>query len=400
MPTADAAFDYGLLSPATAGGDAVVSDGAVLQALVDAEVGYLRALVAVGIAPASAADALEAAGVASTPADLAVRARAGGNPVIPLIADLRAAVSPEAAHWIHRGATSQDILDTALILTAHRARAQALTDLDHSVASLAALAEQHRSTVAAARTLTQHSTPTTFGLRFATWLTALLDARDALAAVTLPAQLGGASGTLASLVEIAEPARAAAVAAAFAQHLGLAAPPAPWHVTRSTITRLGDALVGVTDVFGLVGTNVATLSRTEIGELSESSPGGSSTMPQKQNPVASVMLRSVSLRAPGLASTLHVAAASVVDERPDGAWHAEWPTLRELLRLVVGGAATLVELTGGLTVDTAAVATDLALTGDGILAERVALGGSAGTPAEYVGLSDAFIDAAIARARS
>lgn len=398
MPTDDAAFDYGLLSPATAGSDAVVSDSAVLQALVDVEIGYLRALVTAGIAPASAAEALDGPGIAA--AELALRARSGGNPVIPLVADLRAAVSPDAAPWIHRGATSQDILDTALILTAHRARAQALTALDHAAASLAVLANAHRSTVAAARTLTQHSTPTTYGLRFATWLTALLDARDALTAVSLPAQLGGASGTLASLVEIADATRAAAMPMAFAAQLGLAPPPAPWHITRATITRLGDALVGVTDVFGLIGGNIATLSRTEIAELSDAAPGSSSTMPQKQNPVGSVLLRSLSLRAPGLASTLHVAAATSVDERPDGAWHAEWPTLRELLRLVVGGAARLEELTAGLTVNTAAVASNLALTGDDILAERVALSGTSGTPADYVGLSDLFIDAAIERLRS
>ena len=399
-------FDSGLLSPGTVGADLAVSDTAVLRALVDAEVGYLRALAEVGIAPESAAEALAGVGVVSELGDLAQRATDGGNPVIPLIADLRSAVSavdPASVDWIHRGATSQDIVDTAVMLVAHRARTEVLGLLDQSIQSLAGLAEQHRNTLAAARTLTQHSTPTTWGLRFANWLTSLLDARETLAAIPLQAQLGGASGTLASLVEIAGPEVAGSVPAAFARSLGLSAPSAPWHISRSSVTRLGDALVGVTDVYGTIASNVATLTRTEIAEVAEPTSTGrgtSSAMPQKRNPVYSVLLRSLSLRAPALASTLHVAAASFVDERPDGAWHAEWPALRELLRITLGGAALLEGLTAGLTVDVDRAAKNLALTGDDILAERKKLSGSSGKPADYVGLSDAFIDTAIARVRS
>ncbi len=381
-------FDAGLLSPATAGSDGIVSDTAVLQALVDAESAYLRALVAVGIAPVA---------VELTTPDLAsilLRARNGGNPVIPLIAELRTQATPDVAAWIHRGATSQDILDTALMLTAQRARGLILDRLEASIASLATLSETHRGTVAAARTLTQHAVPTTYGLRFATWLTTLLDARDALAAVSLPVQLGGAGGTLASLVELGGLEKAVEMPAAFAREVGLEHS-APWHVSRAPVTRLGDALVGLTDAFGTIGANVATLSRTEIAELSEPSPGGSSTMPQKQNPVLSVLLRSVSLRAPGLASTLHVAAASFVDERPDGAWHAEWPTLRELLRLAVGGGARLAELLTGLTVNLDSVARNEKI--DDLRAEQRSFGGSEGT---YTGLSDHFIDLAIERAHA
>lgn len=396
MPTPEPAFDLGLLSPGTAGADEAVSDSAVLAALVDVEVAYLRALASVGAAPRSAAEALAAAGIPSTASDLARRARDGGNPVIPLIADLRAA-APDAAGWIHRGATSQDILDTALMLTAHRARRLVLERVGAAASSLAALALEHRGTRAAARTLTQHSTPTTYGLRFAVWLTSLLDARDALAALRLPAQLGGASGTLASLVEIAGVETAMAMPAAFADELSLDAPPSPWHVSRAPITRLGDALAGLTDVFGTIGANVATLSRTEIAELSEPGGhdrGGSSAMPQKSNPVYSVLLRSVSLRAPGLAGTLHTAAAAFVDERPDGAWHAEWPVLRELLRLALGGSIQLAELVAGLTVDTERAARNESL--DDLRAEQRSLGGSGG---DYTGLSDRLIDLAVARAR-
>ena len=379
--------DYGLLSPATVGADDEVSDDAVLQALVDAESAYLRALVSVGVAPV--AETLEASDLEG----IALTARDGGNPVIPLIAELRKTASPDASAWIHRGATSQDMLDTALMLTAHRARLTILQRLDASAAALATLADQHRGTVAAARTLTQHAVPTTYGLRFATWLTSLLDARDDLAALTLPAQLGGAAGTLASLVELAGD-RATGIPAAFAREVGLAESH-PWHVSRAPVTRLGDALTRVTDVFGTIGANVATLSRTEIGELAEPVGGGSSTMPQKRNPVLSVLLRSVSLRSPGLASTLHVAAASFVDERPDGAWHAEWPTLRELLRLGLGGSALLQELVEGLSVDVDRAAANETL--DDLRAEQRSLGGSGDN---YTGLSDHFIDAAIERARA
>lgn len=379
--------DYGLLSPATVGADDAVSDDAVLQALVDTEAAYLRALVAAGVAPV--AEALNA----PDPEAIALEAREGGNPVIPLVAALRASAGADAASRIHRGATSQDILDTALMLTAQRARRIILERLDSSATALAALADQHRGTTAAARTLTQHAVPTTYGLRFATWLTSLLDARDDLAALTLPAQLGGAAGTLAALVELAGD-RAPGIPAAFAREVGLAESH-PWHVSRAPVTRLGDALTRVTDVLGTIGVNVATLSRTEIGELAEPTGGGSSTMPQKRNPVLSVLLRSVSLRAPGLASTLHVAAASFVDERPDGAWHAEWPTLRELLRLALGGSALLAELTEGLTVDVERAAANEQL--DDLRAEQRSFGGSGGS---YTGLSDHFIDAAIERARA
>ena len=397
MPSASP-YDDGLLSPGTAGSDGIVSDVAVLDALCVAELGYLRALVAVGLAPQSAAEALEAGlyddgAPRASASDLALAARDGGNPVIPLIAELKR-LSPDAAAWVHRGATSQDILDTALMLLARRARELTLARLEESVTALASLADAHRGTVAAARTLTQHAVPTTYGLRFGTWLTALLDARDALAAVPLPVQLGGAAGTLASLVELGGLEKAIALPAAFAEELRLDVPASPWHTNRAPVLALGGALAGLTDVYGMIGANVATLSRTEIGELVGTSRGGSSSMPQKQNPVSGILLRSLSLRAPGLVSTLHLAAASFVDERPDGAWHAEWPTLRELLRLAVGGASLLIDALD-VTVDLERVAHNEQL--DDLRAEQRSLGGSGG---QYTGLSDHLIDLALERARA
>ncbi|MFT4124451.1 MAG: lyase family protein, partial [Microbacteriaceae bacterium] len=164
---------------------------------------------------------------------------------------------------------------------------------------------------------------------------------------------------------------ARALPAALAAELGLAAPTAPWHTVRWPVTELGDALVQAIDALGVLAADVATLARTELGELAEASGGGSSAMPQKSNPVAAVLIRSAALRAPQLAATLHLAAASAVDERPDGAWHAEWPSLRELLRLALGASAHAASLVAGLRVDDAAVARNLRLGGASILAERL-----------------------------
>lgn len=380
-------FDVGLLSPVTVVSDADTADAVVLAALVAAEVALTRAWARVGVAPAAASEAVSSALGWANPATagelpvvdglsasaLAAAARAGGNPVIPLVGMLKERVPVEARSWVHRGATSQDILDTALMIVARRVAVRIDADLAALELFLARFAAEHRDLVAAARTLGQHAVPTTLGLRAATWLRGVARARGRLAEATaaLAAQLGGAAGTLASFVEIGGTAAALGLPEAFAAELGLAAPDAPWHTTRWPVTELGDALVQTTDALGVIAADVATLSRTEVGELAEGVGGGSSAMPQKQNPVASVLIRSAALRAPHLAATLHTAAALAVDERPDGAWHAEWPALRELVRLARGAAATAVELVDGLRVDTDAVARNLALTDGLIVAERL-----------------------------
>jgi len=369
--------DVGLLSPVTAGRDALVSDAAYLRALVQAEIALVKALGSVGLAPPATMDAvLTAIGKAEIdPAVLALEAVGDGNPVIPLVKRLRALVAdvPGGAAWVHHGATSQDIVDTAIAILAQQAIQRIGQQLDRVVAALADRAERYRDLPAAGRTLTQHAVPTTVGARFADWLVQVADARQGLAGAVLPAQLGGAGGTLAALVEEFGAARTAKVAVAYAAAAKLPLAETPYHVRRDGITRLGDALVRVLDALGRIGTEIATLSRTEIGEIAEPTGGTSSAMPQKQNPVRSVLLRSAALRGPGLASTLHLAAALTVDERPDGAWHAEWPTLRELLRLGLGVSAIAAELAEGLAVDEAAVARNLAAGGGTILAERVML---------------------------
>ena len=384
MSTDGPAVDLGLLSPVTVGFDSSVTDAAVLDALVTAEVGLVRARGALGLSPADDVDRVSRTfgwtgagepcrGHAIDASALAAASVAGGNPVIPLVGLLKDAVGAGAE--MHRGATSQDILDTALMFVAARAAREVSTSLSEAAAALSEFATAHRDQVAAARTLTQHAVPTTVGLRAANWLRGVQRAIERVdaAARALPAQLGGAGGTLASFVELFGADAAAELPAAFAAELNLAAPEAPWHTTRWPVTELGDALVQAIDAVGVIATDVATLGRTEIGELSEGVGGGSSAMPQKQNPAASVLIRSAALRAPQLGATLHLAAALAGDERPDGAWHAEWPTLRELLRLALGATGTAARLVAGLRVDADAVARNLAATHGLIVAERLAL---------------------------
>lgn len=382
-PDAGEGQDAGLLTPVSAGPDVLVGDRAILDALVQTELGLVRALAGMGHVPGAALAVIERA-LASAPLDvrdIAVRARGGGNPVIPLLADLRSAIAgvdPSAAVWLHRGVTSQDTLDTALALVGRRAAERILTDLGRIAAALARDAERYRRTPAVARTLGQHSVPTTFGLRVAGWLSGVLVARRGLrqAAEALPVQLGGASGTLASFVELYGEHDAAALPGRLAGELALAAPRIPWHTARAPFTALADALVTVTDALGVIAADVVLLSRTEIGEVAEpASPGRgvSSAMPQKHNPVLSVLMRSAAMRAPSLAADLHRAAAGAVDERPDGAWHSEWPSLRELLRAGLGAADCAAELTAGLRADPSRMGRNLRSTGPMVVSERVML---------------------------
>ncbi|TDN91257.1 alpha/beta fold hydrolase [Microbacterium sp. BK668] len=371
-------LDVGLLTPVAVGNDDAVTDAAFLTALVHAEVALVRAYEAVGTAPRGTGDALQAALNEAAPIDaaaLAAASVAGGNPVIPLVAQLRERVPADVRAWVHRGATSQDVLDTALAFVARDASDLVSGSLRETVRALEPFARAHRDDVAAARTLTQHAVPTTVGLRAANWLRGVRRAEERVDAATraLPAQLGGAAGTLASFVAVAGAEAAGRLPGAYAEALRLATPESPWHTTRWPITELGDALVQAIDAVGVVAADVATLSRTEIGELREGSGGGSSAMPQKRNPAASVLIRSAAMRAPQLGASLHLAAALAVDERPDGAWHAEWPTLRELLRLALGATAQAATLVRGLRVDADAVARNLAETGGLILAERLSI---------------------------
>ncbi|MFF9350545.1 3-carboxy-cis,cis-muconate cycloisomerase [Streptomyces sp. NPDC014734] len=379
--------DSGLLAPGWAGTptETATGDGALLQAMLDAEAALTRAQVVCGLAPATAGRAVTAAADASRfdTRDLALRARAAGNPVAPLVVDLVAAVAPDARPYVHRGAGSQDILDTAAMLVAARALAPVLDDLTRAADAVARLAVAHRNTPMAGRTLTQHAVPTTFGLKAAGWRVLILDARDRLSAVreSLPVQLGGAAGTLAAFDALARvdggrtPAEdhgpGLPLVQAFANELGLAEPLLPWHSLRTPIADLAGALAFTAGALGKPAADVLTLSRTEIGEVTEGRGGGSSTMPHKADPVRSTLIAAAARRAPGLAATLYGSLAAG-DERPAGAWHAEWEPLRELLRLVGGAAHGVAELADGLRVVPYAIRENLQLTDGLIVSERLA----------------------------
>ncbi|WP_328698452.1 3-carboxy-cis,cis-muconate cycloisomerase [Streptomyces sp. NBC_00342] len=356
--------DTGLLTPGWAGSpvEAASADRAFLQAMLDAEAALTRAL---GAPPTVRARIEEAARADRfDPRDLGLRAREGGNPVIPLLADLRAAVGEEAAAWVHRGATSQDILDTSLMLVARRARAHILADLDATAASLARIATEHRATPMPGRTLTQHAVPTTFGLKAAGWRHLVLDARDRLASLALPAQLGGAAGTLAAL------GGRTGLLTAYAAETGLDEPLLPWHVLRTPLAELGAALALTGGALGKIAADVLVLSRTEIGEVTEGAGGTSSAMPHKANPVRATLIAAAARRLPQTAAVL-LSCLAAEDERPAGAWHAEWQTLREALRLAGGAARDAAELTAGLTVQEHRMRANLDLTEGLIVSERL-----------------------------
>ncbi|MFH8799079.1 3-carboxy-cis,cis-muconate cycloisomerase [Streptomyces sp. NPDC017936] len=366
--------ESGLLSPGWTGSPAAsaTGDGAFLRALLDAEAALTRAQEALGLAPRGAGAAVTAAAAGDFDADrLAERARAGGNPVIPLVADLTEAVGPEYGPYVHRGATSQDIMDTATMLVAVRTLDLVLADLGRTQGALARLAAEHRDTPMPGRTLTQHAVPTAFGLKAAGWRSLVLDARDRVTAVRdgLPAQLGGAAGTLAAFTAYGA-GDALALPAAYARELGLREPALPWHTLRTPIADLAACLAFTAGALGKVATDVLTLARTEIAEVAEGSGGGSSAMPHKANPVRSTLIAAAARRAPQLAATLYGSLAAE-DERPAGAWHAEWEPLRDLLRLTGGAARDAAELTGGLRVHPDAMRAHLDLTHGLIVSERL-----------------------------
>ena len=257
---------------------------------------------------------------------------AGGNPVIPLVAALRAA-HPDVA--VHEGLTSQDVVDTAVMVMLRDAVAIVWERLGAAQGAVRRLDESHGRVPMMGRTLTQPAQPITFGHKLGTWNAGLVESAAELASLTYPVQVGGPVGTTSD------------GRAALAARLDLADAPS-WHTNRRAITRVGDALVATTDACGRIARDVLELSRT--GELTESTGGGSSSMPHKHNPVLSVLVRRAALTTPMLAATLHLAAADQVDERADGAWHAEWDTLRLLVRRTAVAASQTAELLDGLQV--------------------------------------------------
>lgn len=397
-----------LLRPGDHRAGALFTADDVLDAMVEVEAAWSSALAGARIAPdgarVPASELRELLGDAER-TRIAVDAEAGGNPVIGLVATLRAGLGDStAATWLHRGLTSQDVLDTAMMLCAARAFAAIAEQLGAQATSLVELCDAHRHTPMVGRTLTQYAVPVPFGLKVAGWLSGVLDAVETVGAMRFSAQFGGAAGTFAAAVELAgsldDPAAAALDAAAHAgADLGLDAA-VPWHTVRTAVTRCGDAAVRCTDAWGHLANDVLTLSRPEIGELSEGVGGGSSTMPHKANPVLSALIRRTALSAPPMAASLHLAAADSCDERSAGAWHSEWPTLRDLLRSTAATAGQVTDLLHGLRVHTDRMTANLAAAGDDVRAEQRAMAALAGHPpaAEYLGTATEFIDMVLHRA--
>ncbi|GAA1458142.1 lyase family protein [Williamsia maris] len=399
----------------------LVSASSFLQSMVAVERAWLAAMVTAGVAPPEADDDLADLVGADDVDRIAVDAEGGGNPAIPTVALLRSRLADrhaEAARWLHRGLTSQDVVDTALVLCLRAAVVAVEHEIREQVTVLADLADRHVDTVMVGRTLTQHAVPLTFGVKVSGWLDGVLDAATLLSAARerLPVQIGGAVGINSAATELLAVTGArtgartgvADVVADVADRLGLVARRS-WHTTRSPLTSLADALVGYSDVLGHVAADVATLSRPEIGEVAEgqvSGRGGSSTMPNKNNPVLAVLIRRAALAAPHLGATVHIAAATAVDERPDGAWHVEWDTHRTLARRSVVAASQATELLGGLQIDVDRMSETLTGALPGVLAERSAMRTLTNSPdveadpSHYLGAASTIVGDVVSRART
>ncbi|MGC5617045.1 lyase family protein [Georgenia sp. Z1491] len=353
-------FDDGLFGP-SAEPDEPTPDELLLGACVRVEVELLGALHDAGLVDAGADGPPDARLRAAlerdwpAPGDLAGRMRAGGNLAIPLVADLLDAAPEDLRAWVHLGATSQDVVDTAQALLLKEALRRVAADLAGGATAAAELAVRHAATARVGRTLGQAAVPTTFGLTCAGWAVGLDRAARAarVAAEDLALSLAGAAGTAG-----VHGASWEAVATALGRRLDLPVPDAPWHTERSRVRAAAAALAGASAAAAKVGTDVAALAVTEVGELTEGGAGGSSAMPHKRNPVRSALLRAAGMRAPGLLSTVF-AAALAENERATGAWHAEWQPLADLVRLGRGSAERVTELLDRLDVDEVSMSENL-----------------------------------------
>ena len=365
MTAFDALFVPAGLRTATSG-------GSWLRAMLDVERALAEAGAAAGIVPAASAEAIGAA--CGDPdafgwEELLQQGHAVGNPVEPLVRALRARVGDEHERFVHLGATSQDVLDSAAMLVAREALGHVRGHVDAAAEACAALAREHRDTPMAARTLLQQAVPTTFGLVAATWLVALLDARRRLVELErtgLAVQLGGAAGTLAALGDAGP-----RVTEELARELDLAVPTIPWHTNRVRVAELGAALATLAGVCGKVGLDVILLSQTEVAEVREGTAGGSSAMPQKRNPARATLARACARLAQAHAAVLQ-GSLEQEHQRAAGAWQAEWEALGGALAYAGGAAAAASESVDGLEVDAARMRANLDAGGGLVLSERIA----------------------------
>ena len=356
---------------------AVCDDLAYLQCMLDFEAALARAEAAIGIVPDKSAEAIARACTSAgfDPAALGQAATRTGNLAIPLVKALTDEVAKadvEAARYVHWGATSQDVIDTAAVLTLRAGIDALLSDIDRAVTGFAGLARQHRNTAVVARTWLQHALPMPFGLKLAEYAAALHRSRGRLLRLKrdgLALQFGGAAGTLAALGN-----QGWKVAEKLSEILQLPLPEAPWHSHRDRIAEAASVLAIVAGTCGKIARDVQLMMQTDVGEAFEPSGegrGGSSTMPHKRNPVAAASALAAATMAPNLAATIF--AAQVGDhERSAGPWHAEWPTLPSLMLVTSGALAAIVDIAEGLKVDAARMRANLDLTGGLIMAEAVA----------------------------
>jgi len=356
----------------------VFCDQGRVQAMLDFEAALARAEARVGLIPSSAVAPIAAACNAGL-YDFAALGEAiatAGNSAIPLVKALGkqiASTDAEAERYVHLGATSQDVMDTGLVLQLRQALELIESDLAQLADSLAVQAQRHAATPLAGRTWLQHATPVTLGMKIAGWLGAITRSRQRLRELKprlLVLQFGGASGTLAALGEQAMP-----IAQALAEELQLTLPEQPWHTQRDRVVEFGAVLGLIAGSLGKFGRDISLLMQTEAAEVFEPSApgkGGSSTMPHKRNPVGAAVLIGAATRVPGLVSTLF-SAMPQEHERSLGLWHAEWETLPEICCLVSGSLQQARLLAQGLEVDAERMSRNLELTQGLVLAEAVSI---------------------------
>lgn len=352
-------------------------DSNFLQSLLDVEVALAAAEAEAGVIPVSAVADIRAVARAELfdPTAIAEAALRDGNVLIPLVralTDLVAKRSVESARHVHRGATSQDIIDCAVVLHLRTSQSRIHDHLTGAMRSCAALARAHAATPMAGRTWLQHASPTSFGLKAAGWLDMIGRCRSRLGDAVGRAQvlqLGGASGTLASLGSAGP-----AVEAAMAKHLSLDVPAAPWHTHRDRIVDASAAFGMACGALGKVGRDLTLLAQSEVAEAAEhpEGGGGSSSMPHKHNPVRAVRAVAAAIQAPGLVSTM-LAAMVQEHERAAGAWQAEWQTLADLMRVTADSASSIAEALSELRIDPLAMRRHLDLRGGVAMAEALTI---------------------------
>jgi 3-carboxy-cis,cis-muconate cycloisomerase len=360
---------------ATAPLSQVFSDDGVLRAMLEFEAALARAEAGAGVIPPAAAEAITETtrAIGFDPAELAQQALRAGTPAIPLVRMLTQHVRArdrEAAGFVHWGATSQDVVDTALVLLLKQCRTVLEADHGRVICGLRRLSDEHAHTVMLGRTLLQPAPPITFGLKAAGWLAAI---RRGWARVTsrfeeaMYLQFGGASGTLASLGD-----RGIAVSQALAQELNLKCPDAPWHVQRDRLAALLAALSIYIASLGKMALDIALLMQSEVGEAAEpggEGRGGSSTMPHKRNPTACMLTIAAAKRTPGLLANF-IAGMVQEHERAAGGWQAEWASVQGIVQSAGVALESMAEVAEGLTVDAARMRSNIEATRGAAFAER------------------------------